>query len=197
MKDGEGWAAVLGNACAQHEINTAERIAQFLANVLVETGCLSRLVESLDYPPDRLHKLFPGRFSAADAMQFGRGAKHRACQYAIAECAYGGRYGNRPKGKGDGWLYRGRGCIQLTFRDNYAKFADVAGIPLEQLVPLLETHAGAAESAAHFWSVNGCNALADTGDVGAARYKVNKAGLKLNEVREFYARLRPLIKPGS
>ncbi len=47
------------------------------------------------------------------------------------------------------------------------------------------------------WSVNGCNALADTGDVGAARYKVNRAGLKLNEVREFYARLRPLIKPSS
>jgi len=45
--------------------------------------------------------------------------------------------------------------------------------------------------------VNGCNALADTGDIGAARYKVNRAGLKLNEVCGFHARLRPLIKPGS
>jgi len=29
------------------------------------------------------------------------------------------------------------------------------------------------------------------------RHEVNRARLKLNKVREFYARLRPLIKPGS
>ena len=193
VRHAEGWAALLGNACARHEINTAERIAQFLANVLVETGCLSRLVESLDHRAEALRTLWRARFPADLAMQLGRGAEHPANQFAIAERAYGGRYGNRPEGAGDGWLFRGRGCIQLTFRDNYVAFARATGVPLMQLIARLETPAGAAESAAHFWRVKGCNALADAGDVGAVRYKVNGGEIGLHEVRDFYARLRSLI----
>jgi len=189
VRHAEGWAAVLGDACAQYEINTAQRIAMFLANVFVETSCLSQLVENLNYPPEKLHKLWPQRFPADLAMQLERGAEHPANQVAIAERAYGGRDGNRKEGAGDGWLYRGRGCIQLTCRNNYDAFAKSVGMPLNQLIPWLETPAGAAESAAHFWKVNGCNALADTGDVDAARHKVNKKGLKLDEVGAFYARL--------
>jgi len=197
VRHAEGWAALLGDACARHEINTAERIAQFLANVLVETGCLSRLVESLDHRPEALWTLWPARFSADHAMQLGRGAEHSANQHAIAERAYGGRCGNRPEGAGDGWLYRGRGCIQLTFRDNYAVFAKAVGVPLRQLISRLEAPAGAAESAAHFWIVNGCNALADSGDVDAVRRKVNGSDIGLREIREHYARLCLLGKLGS
>lgn len=46
-------------------------------------------------------------------------------------------------------------------------------MPLKQLVTRLETPAGAAESAAHFWRVNGCNALADAGDTTALRRMVD------------------------
>lgn len=197
VQHAEGWAALLGDACARHEINTAERIAQFLANVLVETGRLSRLVESLDHGTEALRTLWRARFSADLAMQLGRGAEHPANQFAIAERAYGGRHGNRPEGAGDGWLFRGRGCIQLTFRDNYAALARATGVPLKQLISRLETPAGAAESAAHFWRVNGCNLLADGGDTIAVRRKVNGGDNGLDEVREYYARLRPFIKPGS
>ena len=196
VRHAEGWAALLGKACARHEINTAERIAQFLANVLVETGGLSKLLESLDHKPEALRTLWPARFSTDLATQLGRGAAHPANQPAIAERAYGGRRGNRPEGAGDGWLYRGRGCIQLTFRENYAAFAAAIEVPLAQLIPRLETPEGAAESAAHFWRVNGCNALADTGDVRAVRRKVNGGENGLPDVQEYYARLCSLIKPG-
>ncbi len=196
VQHAEGWAALLSRACAQHEINTAERIAQFLANVLVETGALTSLVEHLDHRPEALRTLWPARFSADLAMQLGRGAEHPANQHAIAECAYGGRHGNRPEGAGDGWLYRGRGCIQLTFRDNYAVLAKAIGVPLKQFIPRLETPAGAAESAALFWRVNGCNALADSGDVRAVRRRVNGGENGLQDVQQCYARLCSLIKPG-
>lgn len=90
MRHAEGWAALLGRVCARHEINTAERIAQFLANVLVEIGCLSRLVESLNHRTEALRTLWRARFPVDLAMQFGRGAEHPANQFAIAERAMAG-----------------------------------------------------------------------------------------------------------
>lgn len=40
---------------------------------------------------------------------------------------YGGRYGNAID---EGFKYRGRGFIQLTFRDNYKRYGDILGIDL-------------------------------------------------------------------
>jgi putative chitinase len=44
----------------------------------------------------------------------------------LANYVYANKLGNTAKG--DGWLYRGRGMVQLTFKDNYAKFG-LAGNP--------------------------------------------------------------------
>jgi len=44
---------------------------------------------------------------------------HGANPEAIANRAYGNRYGNGGVESGDGWRYRGRGMTQLTFKDNY------------------------------------------------------------------------------
>jgi predicted chitinase len=41
---------------------------------------------------------------------------------------YGGRYGNNSPG--DGYKYRGRGFIGITFKDNYAKYGKLLGIDL-------------------------------------------------------------------
>jgi predicted chitinase len=41
---------------------------------------------------------------------------------------YDGRYGN--VNPGDGYRYRGRGPVQLTFLDNYAKFGKLLGLDL-------------------------------------------------------------------
>lgn len=42
---------------------------------------------------------------------------------------YGARFGNRP-GTDDGFLYRGGGLNQLTFRDNYALYGPKVGVDL-------------------------------------------------------------------
>jgi len=41
---------------------------------------------------------------------------------------YDGRFGNVRAG--DGWQYRGRGYVQLTFYDNYDKMGDIIGVDL-------------------------------------------------------------------
>lgn len=41
----------------------------------------------------------------------------------IANRAYADRMGNGDEASGEGWLYRGRGLIQLTGKDAYAAFS--------------------------------------------------------------------------
>lgn len=185
-RDPDLWAPLLGQSCARHAITTPRRMAAFLANVLVESGRFGSLVESLNYAPDSLLRQWPSRFTPAIAQALGRTAAHPADQRGIAEAAYGGRYGNGPPGSGDGWLYRGRGLIQLTFKANYERFAKSIQVPLATLPGLLETRAGAAESAAAFWEQAGCNPVADRGDITQVRALVNGGSIGLDEVRKAY-----------
>lgn len=182
------WAGHIDAACQRHAINTRLRIAAFLANVLEETGNLTRTVESLDYTPERLIAVWPGHFGPSNAYQLGRTADHPADQKGIAEVAYGNRLGNGPAGSGDGWLYRGRGLIQLTGRSNYSAFASKIGVPLADLPTLLQLPAGAAESAAAFWESAVCNVLADRGDIEGVRRTVNGGTNGLETVKAIYAK---------
>lgn len=55
---------------------------------------------------------------------------------------YQGRFGNSQPG--DGKKFRGRGYVQLTFRDNYRRFGKAIGLPLEDKPELAEDEATAA-----------------------------------------------------
>jgi putative chitinase len=191
------WAPVLRAACARHELDTPLRLAAFLANVLHETGGLTRLVESLDYTPERLLAVFGRhRISEAQAAALGRVPGRPARQEAIANLVYGGEWGRRNLGNtepGDGWRFRGRGLIQLTGRANYARFAEAIGVPPDDLPLLLETPKGAAESAAHFFRAAGCCAPADRGDIEAVRRIVNGGSIGLEDVRRRYLAARAAL----
>jgi putative chitinase len=191
-RDPEGWAIALHGPLHRHGITTPARLAAFLANVLHETAGLARLVESMDYAPSRLLEVFGRhRISEAQAAALGRVPGRAAKQEAIANLVYGGEWGRRHLGNtepGDGWRFRGRGLIQLTGRANYRRFAEAIEVPLDALPELLETRAGAAESAAHFWEVAGCNGLADRGDLDAVRRRVNGGTLGMAEVRRYAER---------
>ena len=62
---------------------------------------------------------------------------------------------------GDGFLYRGRGLIQVTGRRNYSALAAALGIPLLLYPERLAEPTLAARSAAYFWKSHGCNELAE------------------------------------
>jgi len=184
--DADAWAPPLAEACARHAITTPRRLAAFLANVLVESGNMATLVENLNYSSEALLAQWPKRFTRASAQALGRNAAHKADQRGIAEAAYGGRLGNGPTGSGDGWLFRGRGLIQLTGRANYARFVARIGMQVSELPAFLETRTGAAESAAAFWATVGCNAAAEAGDIDRVRLLVNGGTIGLEHVRTRY-----------
>ena len=184
--DADAWAPILAATCAAHGIATPRRIAAFLANVMVESGSLGRLVENLNYTTEALLTQWPKRFTPTTAKSLGRGPGRVADQRGIAEAAYGGRLGNGPPGSGDGWAYRGRGLIQLTGKTNYDRFARRIKVPLEALPAHLETRPGAAESAARFWVETGCNDPAEAGEIDKVRVLVNGGTNGLEECRKHY-----------
>lgn len=86
--------------------------AYTLATALQEAGAgMVPVRENLSYRADRIAEIWP--------RLAGRAAQLAGNPEALAEAAYGGRNGNGPEGSGDGWLYRGRGVVQVTGRANY------------------------------------------------------------------------------
>ncbi len=61
----------------------------------------------------------------------------------------------------DAELYIGRGCLQITGRDNYAACGTALDLPLLVRPQLLEQPEWAAQSAGWFWEQHGLNELAD------------------------------------
>lgn len=101
----------------------------FLAEILHESGHLEHMTENLNYSADRIRQIGatfkPGtRWARAVpiADQLARNPE------AFAEHMYGGRYGNDEPG--DGFRYRGRTPVQLTFKDNYARVGNIVGLDL-------------------------------------------------------------------
>jgi predicted chitinase len=96
--------------------------ANILAQVQAESGGKAKS-ESLNYTPKRLLEMFPKKFKdMEDAKSTVAGGEE-----AIGNRIYGGRMGNA---ENEGYKYRGRGLIQLTGKDNYAKFGKMLGIDL-------------------------------------------------------------------
>jgi putative chitinase len=181
------WSEVIAPAAKRRGIHAGKRAAAFAATIAHESAGGARLVESLNYSVEGLLKTWPSRFTQAQAERMGRGPLRQADQRAIGERAYGGRMGNGPEGSGDGFRFRGRGLIQLTGRDAYAKAGVALNLPLFEKPELAEEPNHAAEIAAWTWAAwKGCNQLADAGDVEGWRRAINGGLNGLDDCRARY-----------
>ena len=100
-------------------LNTDLRLGHFLAQVREEVGSEFKVLrENLNYRSDALRKIFGNRFTEAQAREYGRGV-NSANQEMIANIAYANRLGNGDADSGDGWKYRGAGCLQITGKSNF------------------------------------------------------------------------------
>jgi putative chitinase len=94
--------------------------AMLFSQVREEIGSeLKNRDENLNYKASVLPKLFKAFREDGLAEKYGRTDEHTANQEMIANIAYANRGGNGDVKSGDGFKYRGRGFIQLTFKDNY------------------------------------------------------------------------------
>ena len=187
------WSDPLNTAMNQYQINTPKRIAAFLATLAVESQELNRLEENLNYSAQRLRQVFPREFPD-DATA----ARYANSPHGIASRVYANRFGNGDEASGDGWTYRGRGLIQITFKGNYEACARGINDPLLVNCPdRLCTKSGAAWSAAWFFQSRGCNPLADEGNMEAITRHINGNAEELLDRRIAYYKKALEVLNGS
>ena len=178
------WHGALTQLFPDYEINTAPRMAAFIAQCAHESGGFMVLKENLNYRWQTLRKLFPKYFPDDAIAQKYASLPNK--QEAIANRIYANRMGNGPEESGDGYRYCGRGLIQLTGRDNYAWFAASLGITPEEATEYLGTFEGAAQSACWFWETNKLNQWADKGDIVTLTKRINGGTIGLDDRIKHY-----------
>lgn len=101
----------------QRGITTDAALAGLLGQVEVETDHWQYAAENMNYnDPDRIRRVFTSKIPTVDTAKRFIGKPVELANYA-----YAGRNGNGDVNSGDGWRYRGRGFIQITGRELYAK----------------------------------------------------------------------------
>lgn len=176
-----GYAADLQRACARFEITDGKRAYRFLGQCGHESAGFTRLEENLNYThAERLALIFRKHFDLDRDGKISEKELANAERYcrnpeALANKLYANRMGNRDEASGYGWLYRGRGIIQLTGQHNYQR-CSLALYNDERLLDkpdILLSSEGACLSAAWFWNSNGCNELADAGNDDAITERIH------------------------
>ena len=155
---GPQWVDALNETFARWQINTPRQQAAFIGQCGHECGNFKILEENLNYRAATLMKLWPKRFPTQEIANAYAGNPSK-----IANKVYSGRMGNRDESSGDGYRFRGRGCIQLTGSTNYYHAGQALGVDFWREPQLVATPKYAALTAGWFWSTHGCNDLAESG----------------------------------
>lgn len=166
--DGAWGPGTFAAAMAYYKLTPA-RAAHFFAQTAHETGGFKAFSENLNYSSKGLVGVFKKYFPNEAAAK-----KYERNPQAIANKVYASRMGNGPESSGDGWLYRGRGALQLTGRDNYAAFAKYCNRPDVMSNPDLVATELAFESAMFFFERNKLWAICDQGITDAAILSLTK-----------------------
>jgi putative chitinase len=173
---GPQWVDALNETFNRFGINTAKQQAAFIGQCGHECGNFRILEENLNYKAATLMKLWPKRFPTLEiANQYAGNPKK------IANNVYSSRMGNRDESSGDGYRFRGRGCIQLTGHANYYHASQALGVDFVMEPDLVSTPKYAALTAGWFWSTHGCNDLAEAGNWVALTKKINGGTIGLDD----------------
>jgi len=135
----------LNDAMVEFAINTLPRAAAFIAQLAHESGQLQFMEEI--WGPTAAQKRYEPPSDLATKL------------------------GNTQRG--DGFLFRGRGPIQLTGRANYTRYGELLGLDLVGDPDRVATPEVGCRVAGLFWQRNGLNELADAGDFTKITKRIN------------------------
>lgn len=152
------WLIPLNECFLKYNINTPERIAGFVGQCQHESLNFTVLQENLNYSAVGLTRTWPSRFNAELATLYARNPG------MIASSVYADRMGNGDEASGEGWIYRGRGLIQLTGKQMYVLCGFALEVDLVQEPDLLLQEKYAVLSAGWYWWNNDLNRFCDKQD---------------------------------
>ncbi len=102
-------------------IGTNEELANFMGQVAHETGNFMAEVENLNYSVEGLLKIFKKYFTQEEAKKYAKKP------IMIGSRVYANRMGNGDEASQEGFVFRGRGALQLTGKANFALFSKYVG----------------------------------------------------------------------
>jgi putative chitinase len=173
---GAEWVDALNETFSRFNINSNNQKAMFIGQCSHECGNFRILEENLNYRAATLMKLWPRRFPTLEkANEYSGNAKK------IANSVYSLRMGNRDEASGDGYRFRGRGCIQLTGHSNYFHAGKALGVDFVMEPDLVSTPKFASLTGGWFWSTHNCNAPADALDYTKVTKIINGGTIGLDD----------------
>ena len=176
LKIGEQWEDPLNETFARFAISHPIQQAAFIGQCGHECNNFKTLEENLNYRAATLMRLWPKRFPSQEFADQYAGNPRK-----IANLVYGSRMGNRDESSGDGYRFRGRGCIQLTGSTNYFNAGKALGVDFWADPDLVATPKYAALTAGWFWSVHKCNEVAMAQDWTRLTKIINGGTIGLQE----------------
>ncbi len=177
------WVDALNETFDRFDISNPNRQAAFIGQCGHECGNFRLLEENLNYKAATLMKLWSKRFPTLEiANQYAGNPKK------IANMVYANRMGNRDESSGDGYRFRGRGCIQTTGHANYYHAGQSLGYDFVMDPDVVSSPKYAALTAGFFWSTHGLNSLADAQDHKSITKRINGGYIGLAE-REEHTRM--------
>ncbi len=128
------WADLLTKLCPQYNVNTNERFAEFIAHVAVESKYFTAKVESLYYNFPNIWNTFKKYFRDEEHSK-----EYTKNSQKLGNLVYANRMGNGSVESGDGYNFRGGGCMSITGRDMYVLYAKHIGKSLAEATNLVRT----------------------------------------------------------
>jgi putative chitinase len=156
--------------------------AHFLAQCEHESANFKHLSESSNYRYKSAKLIFAKYKAQIEAKQSEECATDDGfCpQPWLFDLVYGARMGNQLNGTDDhdGFNFRGGGLLQLTGKDNYAKFLEFANarghkLSVDEIAEFTRTEAGAVLSAIWYWQINKIGKFALQDDAVAVSKLIN------------------------
>jgi len=129
-----------------HGINSSNEKAIFMSQMSVESMNFKKFEENMNYSAKRLLEIFPKYFNLSNVKSYANNPQK------IANRVYANRYGNGDENSGDGWRFRGRSLIHLTFKNNYAKCAKELGVDILNNPDFAKEYEMAVEIAFWYWT---------------------------------------------
>jgi len=170
-------------------LDSAYRIAHFMAQVGHETGGFTIIRESMAYKPQRLREVWPSRFRNKPTAELKALC---ADPVKLADAVYGGRMGNR-KGTSDGYDFRGAGFLQTTGRAAVELYARKLGIEVGPHI--LDDLGILLKFACLEWKESQCCTWADENDIVKVSKAINTGSatsnvrpVNLDDRKEWFAR---------
>jgi len=169
------WVEPLNATFHKFGIDDVRKQAAFIGQCAHESNHFRTLEENLNYKAATLERLFGHKFKPEEIPQYANQPQR------IANRIYANRMGNRDEASGDGWLYHGRGVIQLTGHDNFWHFGQSVGMDFVRDPNPVAQPMYAAMSGGWFWATHGCNPLAESENWEGLTRRINGGTFGLQE----------------